>query len=96
MAEGDLNFAPVNMGQALGVLADIVGLYVSNTHAPLIEDKKKATQLNVTIFLHHLLMRAKYKVEMANLLDLISAELREAAKSEPPPDDSARPASSDS
>lgn len=82
MAEGDLQFEPVNMGQALGVLADLVAIYVGNVHSPAIEDKKAATQLNVAIFLHHLLMRSKHKKEMAALLDILSAELRAAAETE--------------
>jgi hypothetical protein len=93
---GDLAFAPVNMGQALNVLADIVATYVSATISPAIEDKKAATQLNVMLFLHSLLMRSKHKQEMAKLLDLIGAELRDAAKAEPAPEDLARSASSDS
>lgn len=98
MAEGDLNFEPVNMGQALGVLADVVGSYLSQTHtAVLADDRKKSAQLNLTIFLHDLLMRSKYKDETAALLDIISAELREAAKEEAStPEDSARSTSSDS
>jgi hypothetical protein len=95
MSDGNLHFEPVNMGQALNVLADVVAAYVSSVHTGAIEDKKKATQLNVTIFLHSLLMRSKHKEEMASLLDIISTELREAAKTEPPPDDPARPASSE-
>lgn len=79
---GDLNFEPVNMGQALNVLADLVAVYVNMHHSPVIEDKKKATQLNLTIFLHSLLMRAKQKDEMAALLDIISAELRATASEE--------------
>ncbi len=78
----NLHFEPVNMGQALGVLADVVASYVSTVHTPAIEDKKKATQLYITIFLHSLLMRSKHKAEMANLLDLISTELRAAAEAE--------------
>src|SRR4051794_3085395 len=92
---GDLKFEPVNAGQALGVLADVVAAYVSSVDSPAIADKKKLAQLNVTIFLHSLLLRAKHKEEMASLLDIISAELREAAKAEPPPDNPARPAGSE-
>ncbi len=79
---GNLHFEQPNMGQALGVLADVVASYVSTVQSPAIEDKKKATQLNLTIFLHSLLMRAKHKAEMANLLDILSTELRAAAEAE--------------
>jgi hypothetical protein len=78
----DLTFAPVNMGQALGVLADIVATYVSTAGSGVLDDQKKQTQLSLTIFLHSLLMRAKHKTELADLLDIISAELREQAKRE--------------
>jgi hypothetical protein len=40
--DGDLKFEPVNMGQALGVLADIVATYVSTVKTPAIEDQKKS------------------------------------------------------
>lgn len=79
---GNIHFEPVNAGQALGVLADIVATYVGATISPAIEDKKVASQLNVTIFLHSLLMRSRHKAEMANLLDIISAELRAAGEAD--------------
>lgn len=82
--QDDLKVDPVNMIQALGVLADVVAVYVSNVQTPAIADQKKASQLSVTLFLHSLLMRSQHKEEMANLLDIISAELREAAKGEQP------------
>lgn len=80
--QGDLTFDPVNMGQALGVLADVVANYVSTVRSPAIEDPKAAAQLNLTMFLHSLLMRSKHKAEMAALLDIISTGLREAAAEE--------------
>lgn len=83
---GDLEFEPVNMGQALGVLANIVGVFVSNTGSPSIEDPTTRAQLSLTLFLHQLLMASKDKAKMADILDLISIELREAAKAAPPPD----------
>lgn len=92
---GDLEFEPVNMGQALGVLANVVGVFVSNTGSPAIEDPTKRAQLSLTLFLHQLLMASKDKAKMADILDLLSIELREAAKAEPPPDP-ARAASADS
>lgn len=93
MSDGDLKFAPINLGQALNVLADVVAAYIGSQDGPAGLEPKKASQIAATIFLHSLLMRAKHKEEMANILDLISAELREAAKAEPPPDtiDPARP-----
>lgn len=94
--QGDLTFDPINMGQALNVIADVVAAYIGSQVPIEGLEPKKASQIAVTIFLHSLLMRAKYKEEMANILDLIATELREAAKSEPPPDDPARPTSSDS
>ncbi len=93
---GDLTFEPVNMGQALNVAADIVAAYIGCQEPLAGLEPKKASQIAVTVFLHSLLMRAKHKEEMANILDLISAELREAAKAEPPTDNPARPTSSDS
>jgi len=75
--EGDLNFEPANMGQALAVLADVVGCYISAAKtAALGDDPKKSAQLNLTLFLHQLCMRSKYKAETADILDMISAELR--------------------
>src|SRR4051812_437782 len=58
--QDDVKFAPVNMGQALAVLADIVAAYVSTMQTPGIEDQKKASQLSVAIFLHSLLIRAQH------------------------------------
>lgn len=81
-ADGNLKFEPVNMGQALGVLADVVANYVCTVHTPAIDDPKKAAQLNLTMFLHSLLMRSTHKTEMAALLDIISAALREAEAAE--------------
>lgn len=81
--QGNIEFPPVNMGQALGVLADVVGSYVSAAHtAALADDSKKSAQLNLTIFLHSLLMRSKYPAEMAGLLDIISVELRAKASAQ--------------
>jgi hypothetical protein len=80
---GDLNFEPVNIGQALGVLADVVATYVCSARNSAIEDATTAAQLNITIFLHSLLMRSKDKAKMADLLEIVAAELRETAKSEP-------------
>ncbi|MCK1693683.1 hypothetical protein [Bradyrhizobium sp. 144] len=82
--QGDLTFDPVNMGQALNVLADVVASYVTTSVPAGLADKdaKAASQLAVTIFLHSLLMRSKHKMEMAGLLDIISAELRDAAAAE--------------
>lgn len=84
--EGDLNFEPVNLGQSLGVLADVVGVYISNSGSEAIQDKTKLAQLSLTIFLHNLLMASKHKAKMADILDLLSIELREAAKAEAPLD----------
>lgn len=82
-ADGDIKFDPINMGQALGVLADVVGSYVSAVHtAALADDRKKSAQLNLTLFLHSLCMRSKYKADTAAILDIISAELRERAEEE--------------
>lgn len=80
-ADGDIRFDPVNMGQALGVLADVVGNYISTAHtAVFADDRKKSAQLNLTMFLHSLCMRSKHKAETADILDIISAELRLQAK----------------
>jgi hypothetical protein len=82
--QGDITFSPVNMGQALNVLADVVAGYISVSTPAKLNDhnKKTAQQVAVTIFLHSLLMRSKHKTEMAGLLDIISAELRDAAAAE--------------
>jgi len=81
--QGDLTFDPVNMGQALNVLAGVVAAYIGSQESPTGLEPKQASQIAVTIFLHSLLMRAKHKEEMANILDLIAAELREVAKAAP-------------
>jgi hypothetical protein len=82
----DLEFDPVNFGQALSVIADSVSCYVTsfvNSKPDLDdEDKKKMSQGAIAIFLNDLLMRAKHKEEMANILDIISAELRSATEEE--------------
>jgi len=81
--DGDIKFDPVNMGQALGVLADVVSSYVSATHtAALADDRKKSAQVNLALFLHSLCMRSKYKAETADILDIISAQLRMQANEE--------------
>lgn len=88
---GDLEFEPVNLGQALGVLANVVGVFVSNTGSPAIEDPTARAQASLTVFLYQLLMASKDKAKMASLLDVVSAQLREVAQTDP-----ARTASTDS
>jgi hypothetical protein len=88
---GDLEFGPVNLGQALGVLANVVGVFVSNTGSPAIEDPTARAQASLTVFLYQLLMASKDKAKMASLLDVVSAQLREVAQTDP-----ARTAAADS
>ncbi len=79
----DIKFDPINMGQALGVLADVVASYVTSMKAPpgsSEETERKLSQVAVAIFLHNLLMRSLHKEEMAGILDAIAFELRDAAK----------------
>ncbi|EJN11803.1 hypothetical protein PMI42_04817 [Bradyrhizobium sp. YR681] len=82
-ADGDIKFEPANMGQALGVLVDVVGCYISAAHtAAFADDRKKSAQVNLTLFLHGLCMRSKYKAETADILDMVSAELRRSTQEE--------------
>jgi hypothetical protein len=80
MADDDLQIAPVNMGQSMGVAAQMVlGLTVAFIDAGDTEEEKVAkTYVCLAIFFHQLCMPAKHKDKMVGVLKAIIAELESA------------------
>jgi hypothetical protein len=93
----DLKTDPVNLGQALGVIANLVVTYIGALRpgvpvegAASEEDGfKKYQQMAVAIVVHHIVSAAKHKKEMAHILHAIAADLEDPIPDEPSTDQKA-------
>lgn len=82
MSMGDINIPPVNMGQAMVVMASAVGSLIGSFAKPedSEEDKVTASLVGLAIFLHQLTAHAKHKDKVADILAAVREELLEPSK----------------
>jgi hypothetical protein len=81
----DFKLEDVNMGQALGVAADMVANYIGAFKPAIPLDDlsmKKFHQMAAAIVIHNIAKLSKHKFEMAGILEVVAGDLREQAKEE--------------